>query len=87
MVKKRLSSTISSKGQVTVPLDIRRRLGLREGDRVEFLIHGDQTLIRPATAQENPFERYIGILPAFEEKRQISRWISELRDDDDDNQR
>ena len=29
------SSTISSKGQITIPLEIQRRLGLKEGDRVE----------------------------------------------------
>lgn len=30
------SSTISSKGQITVPLEIRQRLGLKAGDRVEY---------------------------------------------------
>jgi AbrB family looped-hinge helix DNA binding protein len=42
------SSTISSKGQITVPLEIRRRLGLKEGDRVEFVVEGELTIIRPA---------------------------------------
>ncbi len=32
------SSTISSKGQITVPLEIRNRLGLKKGDRVEFVV-------------------------------------------------
>ena len=33
------SSTISSKGQIkTVPLEIRKRLGLKQGDRVEFVV-------------------------------------------------
>jgi antitoxin PrlF len=32
------SSTINSKGQVTVPLEIRNRLGLNKGDRVEFVV-------------------------------------------------
>ncbi|MDR3294741.1 MAG: AbrB/MazE/SpoVT family DNA-binding domain-containing protein [Clostridiales Family XIII bacterium] len=27
---------LSSKGQVTIPVDIRRKLGLREGDKVVF---------------------------------------------------
>jgi len=34
---KRSTSTISSKGQVTVPQEIRKRLGLEPGDRVEFV--------------------------------------------------
>ena len=32
------SSTISSKGQITVPHEIRKRLGLEPGDRVEFVM-------------------------------------------------
>ena len=42
------SSTISSKGQITVPREIRNRLGLKEGDRVEFVVENDRTTIRPA---------------------------------------
>ena len=41
------SSTISSKGQVTIPQEVRQRLGLQEGDRVEFVVEGERTLIRP----------------------------------------
>ena len=37
------SSTISSKGQVTVPQPIRNRLGLSAGDRVEFVVEGERT--------------------------------------------
>lgn len=33
------ASTVSTKGQVVIPKDIRQRLGLRAGDRVEFSIH------------------------------------------------
>lgn len=83
MVKKALSSTISSKGQLTVPLEIRRRLGLREGDRVEFIADDRQTVIRPARLAENPFEKYRGILPAFENTQQIKRWVAGLRDADE----
>jgi antitoxin PrlF len=59
------SSKISSKGQVTLPREIRERLGLRTGDRVEFLVDDGRTVIRPARAVENPFTKYVGALPAF----------------------
>lgn len=29
------ASTVTTKGQVTIPLDVRRRLGLDAGDRIE----------------------------------------------------
>jgi antitoxin PrlF len=57
-----LQSTMTSKGQVTVPVEIRRRLGLRQGDRVEFSEKGSDTVIRRAPDSKNPFERYKGAL-------------------------
>ncbi len=75
------SSTISSKGQITVPLQIRERLGLREGDRVEFVIERGSTILRPARAPENPFEKYAGILPVFANARKANAWVRDLRDD------
>ena len=35
------SSTVTSKGQVTVPKMVRETLGLQAGDRLSFLIHDD----------------------------------------------
>jgi antitoxin PrlF len=41
------TSVITRKGQVTIPAEIRRDLGLKEGDRVEFVRDHDQIRIRP----------------------------------------
>ncbi len=41
------SSRLSSKGQVTIPLEVRTRLGLQPGDRVEFVNEGGKTVILP----------------------------------------
>ncbi len=38
------ASTITSKGQVTVPLAIRQRLGLSPGDRLSFSVRDDGVL-------------------------------------------
>lgn len=77
-------STISSKGQVTVPIEVRHRLGLKEGDRVEFVFEDGRTVLRPSRLQVNPFEAYLGALPAFGSRKEINAWIRELRDDDAD---
>jgi AbrB family looped-hinge helix DNA binding protein len=80
----RYSSTISSKGQVTVPQEIRNRLGLAAGDRVDFVIEGDRTVIRPARSSSNPFDKYRGVLSTFPGgTKEINAWIDELRGDDD----
>lgn len=43
-------STITSKGQTTIPKSVRERLHLKTGDRVEFVAQDDGTaLIVPAT--------------------------------------
>jgi antitoxin PrlF len=33
------SATVTSKGQVTIPVDVRAHLGLATGDRVEFILN------------------------------------------------
>jgi len=76
------SSTISSKGQITVPREIRNRLGLKEGDRVEFIVEKDRTTIRPARAPENPFVKYVGALPTFSGVDEINAWVGTLRDEE-----
>ncbi len=35
------SSTLTSKGQTTIPKTIRDRLGVTAGDRVDFIVHPD----------------------------------------------
>jgi AbrB family looped-hinge helix DNA binding protein len=81
----RYSSTISSKGQVTVPQEIRNRLGLTTGDRLDFVIDGDRTVIRPSRSEEDPFEKYRGILGPFPGgEKGINAWIDDMRNDDEE---
>jgi antitoxin PrlF len=76
------SSTISSKGQVTVPQEIRTRVGLSAGDRVEFAVENGKILFRPLRSEANPFEKYRGALKHFRSRKEINAWISEMRDED-----
>ena len=76
------SSTISSKGQITVPQEIRNRLGLSAGDRIEFVVEDGRTLIRPLRMETNPFLKYKGALKAFSNRKEISLWIGEMRDEE-----
>jgi antitoxin PrlF len=78
------SSTISSKGQITVPLEIRKRLGVGTGDRVEFVVEQGRTVIRPMRSESNPFEKFIGILGPFPGGEEgIKAWIDDMRSDKD----
>lgn len=78
------SSTISSKGQVTVPQDIRKRLGLAAGDRIEFVIEEEKTVIRPVRETVNRFDKYRGVLRRFPGGvKGINAWIDDLRSDEE----
>ena len=48
---------IDSEGQVTLPQSVRDHLGLKAGDRVEFVVEDEGVVIRPAPSEQNPFEK------------------------------
>jgi AbrB family looped-hinge helix DNA binding protein len=57
-----MKSTISSKGQITVPAALRDRLGLRPGTPVIFESHPRGALIRKGTKGEHPVDLVFGTL-------------------------
>lgn len=48
---KALETTVTQKGQVTIPAEIRSRLGLKPHDIVHFEIEGDMVRLRPAPSK------------------------------------
>lgn len=60
-------ATITSKGQVTVPKEIRDLLRLGTGDRVDFVVSDDGTVVlRPATEHVRELKGFLhrrGIKP------------------------
>lgn len=45
---KEMLSSVSPKGQVTLPVEIRKLLGVKPKDKVVFQVKGDQVTISPA---------------------------------------
>jgi antitoxin PrlF len=56
------TTTLTRKGQIIIPAQIRRSLGLRDGDRVTVEQQGDTVLLRRATSVA---ERTAGILSKY----------------------
>ena len=84
-MEKSFTSRLTSKGQITVPQEIRERLGLKQGDRVEFVAEKHRTVVRRAKTTENPFAKYVGALPAFPGgRKEINAWVRDLRGRNDD---
>lgn len=71
---------ITSKGQVTVPINIRRALGLGPGDVLLFEQDKAEIKVRPVRTK-SPFAKYRGIgNPGIGMgKKAIGRWLRELR--------
>lgn len=74
---------LTSKGQITIPQEVRQRLGLRQGDQIEFVIEDGVTVVRPVKGKTNPFAAYVGALEAFGSKDEVAAWLDDLRDEDE----
>ncbi len=54
------TATLTSKGQVTVPVEVRKRLHLKAGDRITFVFEPDGRVT--LQTKRTPFEQVMGIL-------------------------
>lgn len=54
------TSTLSSKGWVVIPQEMRERFGLRKGDKVHFVEYGGVIAVVPVS--KNPVEESAGTL-------------------------
>ena len=73
------TATLTSKGQITIPQTVRRRLGLKTGDRIDFLLEsGGRVVLK---SYRTPFEELRGIVKTASRKpvgvRQMDQAISE----------
>lgn len=57
-----MRSRVSSKGQITIPVEIRQELGLQAGTPVVFERHPGGALLRKGTVGEHPVDRVFGRL-------------------------
>lgn len=52
---------VLQKGKITIPANIRRKLGINEGDRIELQIIGNRLIIFPPNTVPNPTELLSGL--------------------------
>jgi AbrB family looped-hinge helix DNA binding protein len=57
-----MKSTISSKGQITVPAEVRDRLGLRTGTIVRFEMRPGGVLLIKGGGGQHPVDRVFGVI-------------------------
>jgi antitoxin PrlF len=71
---------ITTKGQITVPLAVRRALGVGPGDRLRFEEDKNGVRVRPVRTK-SPFAKYRGIgnRGIGSGRKAIARWLRETR--------
>jgi AbrB family looped-hinge helix DNA binding protein len=57
-------ATLTSKGQVTIPKEIRERLGVDRGDRIEFST-GESGEVVLRAARPKPLPAFVGFLSKY----------------------
>lgn len=71
------ATKVTSKGQITIPKEIRRRMGVGPGDKVEFK-EAEGKFVLAKRVERSPFEQYIGYLKK-KRGRKSDEIIAELR--------
>jgi antitoxin PrlF len=71
---------ITSKGQITLPRQVREELGVQEGDSIIFAVEDGEIQVLPAR-DSSPFSRFQGIgNPGLDDGREgIDAWIRDAR--------
>jgi antitoxin PrlF len=68
-------TTISTKGQVTIPKEIRDRLGLRPGTELEFAEEDGRIIARKADVVRDPVAAVTGIISRVD----VDAYLEETR--------
>ena len=50
----RFVSSVSPKGQITIPMEIRKRLGIKSKDKVAFEVEGDTVTLALSSSHSKP---------------------------------
>ena len=69
-------STLTSKGQITIPKELRERFNLKEGEQVIIIPTDDGIIVRPSA---NPLRQVRGLLSRELEMEKADRFIRKMR--------
>jgi len=74
-------STVTRKGQVTIPKEVRDALGARPGDRVEFIVEARSVRLVKVEGDRDPLMEAVGLFEDVElwKGRRSEELLRELR--------
>ncbi|MEY8517437.1 AbrB/MazE/SpoVT family DNA-binding domain-containing protein [Lachnospiraceae bacterium 29-84] len=74
---------VTSKGQITIPIAIRKALGIREGDKILFMEEGDRIILTNASTNAllKAQEAFQGVAEELDIKNEqdIIKLVKEIR--------
>jgi AbrB family looped-hinge helix DNA binding protein len=71
-----MKSVMGERGQVTIPKELRRRLGLQPGQEVRFEERRGVLVLRKALAEKSPLDNLWGII---DEKIDVDTYLEQTR--------
>jgi len=74
-----LSATVSSKGQVVIPGDVRKRLGLVQGSVLRFVVEADSVRLLPVAGDGRRLKGRLPKPPQPVSVEDMNRAVSERR--------
>lgn len=63
-----ITARVTSKGQVTIPKEVREKLGVRPGENIGFEERGGMLVITKVVVK-SPFDKWVGRLDHLEGRR------------------
>lgn len=76
---KEFERSVSNKGQITLPLEIRRQFGIRPKDKVIITIDGDEVRVLPRAARR--LKEFYQTVPALQPPRTLDE-MTEIAHDE-----
>ncbi len=79
---------ITSKGQVTIPAEVRKALGLKQGDMLAFEVQAEYAVVRKRPTLAEVLEKFKDILPTevdrtyADDDEAVAAYFDELDEDD-----
>lgn len=65
-------ATVTSKGQITIPVSIRKKYGLHPNDKVDFIVEGERIILVPVKTLRD-FRGAVGKSGDLEQERQAAK--------------
>ncbi|GBF06395.1 hypothetical protein DAERI_080186 [Deinococcus aerius] len=76
-------ATVTSKGQITLPKDLREALHLKAGSQVKFVKRGEDVTVTPAARRRRSLREALGTL-TLPDGMTVDEYISDMRHDPGD---